>query len=425
MSNSMSRAAIAAVLSLVVTAVVGVDPRPARAGGCLNLGCGTNSPVMTGTPIEALHLGVGHAPGTEIANQLGVVLLRGSLQSPLGSPCRKVNAVNLGVDADGNLEGLDGNDKPVCFHDDLLGSTFKVGVPGVPMRKVRAEDVPLTKAERKALVRHVVRIDGRNPVPVWKPSGTGQNYVFPMVAAYDLADVTDPVKPIELCPRLPPMEDYQIAVTNEKLLAQYPQWWAPSNSALFVRGESYQPDASLRNGDHQWFNIACFRSALAKARLLDIKPMGSPTTVEERVATLKMITARYHGLQSFTRPGNPVRWTRMVLVNGSYVQAIDGYAGDPVADGPIEAYWTSTGAACLGHLRRAIAVAGTVATTGKGAELPQVQKIQSTHSLGSCIDSATGSEVLAPVGANTVYWVTYTVKHAHQGNGYPSTAAPD
>jgi hypothetical protein len=118
------------------------------------------------------------------------------------------------------------------------------------------------------------------------------------------------------------------------------------------------------SGD-SWFNLACAGSAMAKMHLLRHTqpgslvpvtgappvPLADPSTLPERQAMLKMLTADYCGDgRSFTRTGQPLR----------YMDRRHWYPGvpfslDPAAFeiGSIEAIWGASGAVCLSQPRLA------------------------------------------------------------------------
>jgi len=94
-----------------------------------------------------------------------------------------------------------------------------------------------------------------------------------------------------------------------------------------------------------WFTIGCAGSALAKQHLLGHTKAAAaiqhrtPTTLDQRTANLKMITADYCGLgHPFTVPGTPLNWRDST---GRYdtVQSTQSTQ--------IEARWNENGATCL------------------------------------------------------------------------------
>jgi hypothetical protein len=92
-----------------------------------------------------------------------------------------------------------------------------------------------------------------------------------------------------------------------------------------------------------WITLACAGSAAAKMALLGYGPhaeftdSSQPASVDQRQATLKMITSDYcgNGL-SYTEDGTPLAWE-----NQSGTVALASNAGE------LEAIWTEYGAVCL------------------------------------------------------------------------------
>lgn len=112
--------------------------------------------------------------------------------------------------------------------------------------------------------------------------------------------------------------------------------------ALVLGGETYDMDAKTVEPDRPgWFTIACAGSAAAKLSLLGYGPQSSATTMKQRQATLKMITADYCGTgHSYTVNGTPILWEN--------APGTVPLAADPEA---LEAVWTGEGALCLESTR--------------------------------------------------------------------------
>jgi hypothetical protein len=114
---------------------------------------------------------------------------------------------------------------------------------------------------------------------------------------------------------------------------------ARSAVALVLGGETYDLAAKTAKPAARWFTIGCAGSAAAKLSLLGYAPQAGATTVAQRQATLKMITADYCGNgHSYTVNGTPIAWEN---VSGS----VQSGAGD------VEAVWTAKGALCLDKTR--------------------------------------------------------------------------
>jgi hypothetical protein len=130
--------------------------------------------------------------------------------------------------------------------------------------------------------------------------------------------------------------------------------------ALIFRGDRYdaqQKTVSETGAKDTWFNIACAGTALAKMHLLrhtlaGRDPAHEPTSVDERQAVLKMLTADYCGTgKPFTISGLPLlytynqqNWIRVdAALNSTLFQAGLGKATAKSLD----AIWNQKGAVCL------------------------------------------------------------------------------
>jgi hypothetical protein len=120
--------------------------------------------------------------------------------------------------------------------------------------------------------------------------------------------------------------------------------------AILVAGERYDEATKSvwASGDSAegWFNIACAGSALAKMALMGYGPEtpmhGIVTTPMQRQATLKMLTADYCGTgTSYTVSGQPLEWQNRY-----------GWFAPEISGGSLEAIWTESGALCLDNPRR-------------------------------------------------------------------------
>lgn len=123
-------------------------------------------------------------------------------------------------------------------------------------------------------------------------------------------------------------------------------------AATLIGDELYDRAAKTVAPDQTgWFTIACRDEAVYKMKLMNYGPNddftgnGDPATVDQRQATIKMITADYCGDgTSYTAQGTPLLWQNA----GGWV---DIY---PLGQNPaplIEAEWTSSGATCLSNPR--------------------------------------------------------------------------
>jgi hypothetical protein len=306
-----------------VVALVACWPAMATAEHCTGQGCGTNTPEMYGTGIVGLH--------TEgMPNNEDVVLYRGSLQ-PFGRSTCPPDAKNLGV-FDGELAGFNDAHVMRCSGPEMLDSMFEIGVPPTPSYHQKGDPA------RNDLVRITIKIAARGTVTTWHRVGATFVPTYRLVWAHGGNS---------LCGGAAPMEPWQTGhPVQDKIPANLLKEWTTANDHLFVvQGESYTQDAGIYQSGPAWFNLACMRSAIAKSRLLGFNPMDtSPTrsTGSERVATLKMLTARYVDEVTYTAPGMPLRYERNPRVD---------YYGVPPERRRIEAYWGATGTLCLTHRR--------------------------------------------------------------------------
>ncbi len=122
------------------------------------------------------------------------------------------------------------------------------------------------------------------------------------------------------------------------------------SSVTVIGGETYDNEKKLvQAGRTGWFTLACAGSAAAKMKLMGYSPQtkfpgtNKPSTVAQRQATLKMITAAYceNGV-SYTENGTPVVWNN----KAGTVDSSDWHV-----PGEIEAVWTDKGALCYDATR--------------------------------------------------------------------------
>ncbi|MGB1015041.1 MAG: ADYC domain-containing protein, partial [Nannocystaceae bacterium] len=105
-----------------------------------------------------------------------------------------------------------------------------------------------------------------------------------------------------------------------------------------ISGEIYDRDSNLVTSSAGSVSIACVGEAAAKMKLMDFHPTGNRgASVDERTATLRMITGDYCGDgTSYTSSGIPVAW-----------RDVDDLVEPPTEESVLEAMWTKDGARCL------------------------------------------------------------------------------
>jgi hypothetical protein len=255
---------------------------------CSNWRCGYNTSEVNGKSLQELHLGgLPNADGVKLVGFL--------------PPAGLLLNWKLGVEGDALVArgGLFGNS--TLRGAQLLGSIMLVQIEA-------------------GLIVPVI-IAGYDEVDSWASNGEP-------LAAYALvyADLAQPL--------------LQRSVCTGTLLD-------PLEAAVVVlAGERYDLESKTVIGDQKgWITLACAGSAAAKMALLGYGPHAelddgsAPASVDQRQATLKMITADYCGDgQSYTVNGMPLAWENQggtVIPDSSL----------PV--GPLEAIWTADGAACL------------------------------------------------------------------------------
>ncbi len=120
---------------------------------------------------------------------------------------------------------------------------------------------------------------------------------------------------------------------------------SPENQAFtLILGETYKRGTGAQTGitaiekTPRSVTIACVGEAAAKMKLMDFHPLSNRgADVDERMATLRMITADYCGDGTpYTASGIPVAWRDAAEL----VQP-------PTSEDVLEAMWTADGARCL------------------------------------------------------------------------------
>ncbi|EDM79975.1 hypothetical protein PPSIR1_23076 [Plesiocystis pacifica SIR-1] len=136
-------------------------------------------------------------------------------------------------------------------------------------------------------------------------------------------------------------------------------------AVVILAGERYDPETkAVLPDEDRWITLACAGSATAKVALLGYGPHGElggqgAASVEQRQATLNMITANYCGDgHAYTEDGTPLAW-----------EDAAGVVTPFMPPGAREALWDADGALCLDTPR-------LVERTEVGCELPTCAELE-------------------------------------------------
>jgi len=266
-----------------------VESRNGWGYSCPTWQCGFNSSEVNGRAIRELNLdGVANSSGMKIVGFIAPLGI-------LGNYKLAVKNDELVAKYNGStLRGLQ-----------LIGATILVKEPGL-----LSLPLPIT-------------IAGYDEIPSWAP-GTPDVGTYALVYP-DLGSLTGTRN-----------------VCNGDLIDVL------ATAAVVLGGETYNLSTKeVNEGLDRWFTIGCAGSAAAKMRLFNYGPQsdfdgnGNPATVDQRQATLKMITADYCGNgTSYTANGTPLQFE-----DAANTVAVSG------TPGASEAIWTAEGALCLDTLR--------------------------------------------------------------------------
>jgi hypothetical protein len=190
----------------------------------------------------------------------------------------------------------------------------------------------------------------------------------------------------------------------------------PDQYAVLIQGETYDRDGAVANTGSSWFNIGCAGSALSKLRLLGLDPSNGASTVEERQATLKMVTGQYCKGWTGTRDGT---FIYPVPASGrGGLRALRPGAGlAPERIGPIESRWGASGALCVSHLR----LWSPNDTCAQYQEHETVEQIQRICGIPAC-DETRSCDAEDTSTDGTTIWRTCTVDHV-QSHARPQKPA--
>lgn len=401
--TSLSRTTLSVALAAGL-AVLLLPARPAHAlRGCELMDCGSNTPVIYGTPIQGLSLRGERSFLASAATPRGSevwVKLDPTLSRAQPAPWRwwafwrgraeclwvRRGALRLGV-RNGELVAKDERGQIACRGKEMIGMVFTIHVPITTCKEISRPNPSQPDTCGKSVTvcestsnSHAIqlRIDQRGEVRDWIAAGAIEDEAH-LVPTYRLvlhsvpSAATDPeiarlplVAGTSLCPmrekwmsdwqELPRDLDVKTHATGQ-LNPTERRWRAATDHLLIVQGETYKRDATVFNQGENWFNLACAGTALSKLRLLGYDPMANSGQAPERQATLKMLTGRYRGEQSFTSPGMPLWWGHSG--GGAFLGTPDPARLSPNI---VEAYWGPQGALCVSH-RRTWRQAGAVASS--------------------------------------------------------------
>jgi hypothetical protein len=247
------------------------------------------------------------------------LLKRKSLSGAKGG-CSGLADLSLEV-KDGELVGAGEDHKARCSGKDLENASV-----GLTERGFLPTDLPHN---------FTITIKKRGTIPVWKPDGGAD------LPTYELeAKGISGTGPKSLCGEAP--------WSSIILAPQLRPWLKKTQAALIVQGETYTKEADVDQSGDNWFNIACAGSGIAKMRLLGFDPMNKSVPKEQRITTLKMITAKYCKKSgSWTKDGTEI----LMRDTGAQSPPPPGLDGVAEKIGPIEARWGAQGALCVSHLR--------------------------------------------------------------------------
>lgn len=395
---------------------------------CEITGCGSNTPILFGTPIIALSL-----KGLPAEN--GVVLdpVLTRVRPPSHSRACQSGAT-LGVRR-GRFIGQDRRGE--C--QDPRGMTFKLRVPVRCTTQLQPsnEFFPVGCSQPNPSVEVLVRIEEEGRVKTWELPASHHVPTYRLVwhqlpsadafyARFGLpleARVDNSV-----CPeRQSWMEPWQkVARGATDLSPEEHEWRTATDHLLVLQGESYRKhDAAIdrtRTGP-DWINLACVGSSLAKMRLLGYDPMADtlPTSplALERQATLKMLTARYQAPTSYTYAGVPLVWRHRS--GRQFAGEPDGRRWNPSV---VESHWGPDGARCVSHRRTWSAPAGKSAAEAIARAMPEQadpERRLAALQNGAAADDYVGAEQRSLRGAgvgscapvdDAAIWTTFPVDHA-------------
>ncbi|MBK7535661.1 MAG: hypothetical protein IPI49_09915 [Myxococcales bacterium] len=399
---------------------------------CSPWGCGSNTPVLWGIPIVGLNLdGVANADGVKLDRRLW---------KPEAGGLRDTGCV-LEV-RDGSLAA--GSPPGGKCLSSVIGLVFSL-------------QVPRSKGCDQKLIEVKVRIAASGEVASWDLDARAAAVPTYRLVWHDLHaarevlaasdEVLEPREDESVCPMRQAswMEAWQThtsvwqfspiaqPVARQRFVPISPKspWFAKTDHLLVMQGETYTKDSSIdpaRRGD-RWFNFGCAGTAIAKLRLLGYEPLRTGTgSADERQAALKMITARYRGVRSYTSGGVAVVWKHKSnkRIAGQPAPESLGSSGRSLL---LESHWGAAGARCLSHRRTWFALIASAKDFSAALDraLPEVsshtrESLLMRHGSVDYLGAEQRSlEELRERGlptceatpAGDAPWTTYVVRHAH------------
>ncbi len=139
---------------------------------------------------------------------------------------------------------------------------------------------------------------------------------------------------------------YESLLNPGEILSVCPGRAPDATVVTLIAGETYDREFKVvEPGQTGWLTLACADEAVFKMKRMNYGPnadfngSGVPASVEQRQATLKMITADYcGGGRSFTEQGTQIVWQDAAGTVGTKTPPVGAVQ---------EAYWSADGALCL------------------------------------------------------------------------------
>ena len=316
--------------------------QPATTDPCPSLGCGLNG-AWLGANVAFRELDLGPAPDTFRGqpNDAGLTIESFTFQGATASD----GGVPMGIDVEG---------------DELIGI-----LPGVRLRGTKLKGARITLVNKQD-VHYFLDINDVTSTGFWTERCTfNPEQTCPreeLVPLYSITFTREGTHVKEsVCG---PATDPDQPVSGLVVIFRGDQYDEPPPGAFSTPEPYHGPGYTvLSDPGSTWFNIACAGTAIGKLHLLRhtnaaARPGGSvpgpastarTTTVDQRTALLKMLTADYCGIGfPFTENGHRLTYTFEHSWEPLFPQT-DGsvldFAGVPTAS--IDALWNEEGALCI------------------------------------------------------------------------------